>query len=489
MSAKMTITKLLFIQTAPQTPHYHRPFTSHVNYKTQSDFNDLIGQGKNELTSAKLVNLASEIIHPQTNHNGIVNIPGGWETQRLRFFMEVEGITDYHGAKRSQIISGFTDRYEVSLNGFIDPNTKMYFNNNISILESTIWTPNGQATRRAVENAAHILHADPMVGIQGAKNVSLRPADVFSVLGSGALDENSGIIDCNAMFVNGMQTATRRDEFSPSYLEKTYNSFLAASTQDLAFTSSDVYYKAKDYSRPPSLAFDNFIRSIKSNSSLNSADFITYEELCGQFLGLDKIAKVYRVGSGIKNVSNYTPQSTAHWGGANFETIDANYLINSVPALMTDLMLMEINFATSNDTIDGTPRTTIQGFNGFSQKVNMTDNIKAFIVRFEHEYMPYLTRNNARCVKLLMHVDLLGESFIKIQYDQNPPYDFLGSSFCDGFFSPLISNDAVRLQSIAHNFNTLLSNTDTQYIGVEANQPLANIQSAPTFNPIPATRI
>lgn len=469
--SNMSITKLLFIQTGEQNIHYHRPFDTHVNGNIQTRFNSLLENPKLDITAAGLVNLASDIIHPQSQHNGAVAIPGGWNTQRLRFFMEIENIQDYAGSKRSQIISGFTDRFEISFNGTIDPNTRLYFNNNISIVENLIWTPNGQASRRVVENAGHILHGDPTVTITGAKNVSLRPSDVFSVLGSGALMDNSSMIDCNTVFSNGMQIANRRDEFSPSYLEKTYNSYLAASSTDNAHTNSDVFYRAREYSRPLSLGFDKFIRTLKSNTSLQYSDFVTYEELCAQFMGLDSIAKIIRVGNELKNVSAYNPTAVCHWGGANHETIDANYLLNAVPALMTDLMLMEVNFATTNDTISATPITTIQSFNGFSSKVNMTDHVRAFIVRFEHEYMPYLTRNGTRVVKLMMHLDLLGESYIKIQYDHNHAYEFMASSFCDGFFSPLISNDPTRLQSMAHNFQTLLSNTDTMY-GLEANQSI-----------------
>lgn len=481
------ISKLVFIQTGEQNPHYHRPFDSHVNQNIQNQFNDLLNGPKMEVTTAGLVNLASQIIHPQANHNGIVNIPGGWNNKRLRFFMEVENIQDYAGSKRSQIISGFTDRFEVSFNGSLDPATKMYFNNNVSILESSIWLPTGMATRRTVENASHILHAVPDVGIRGAANVSLRPSDVFSVLGTGALDNSSSMIDCNSMFVNGMQIAKRRDEFSPSYLESTYNSYLAASSSDNAHTSGDVYYKAKDYSRPASLNFDKFMRTLKSNSSLQYHDYVTYEELCNNFMGLDNIVKVIRVGSDMRNVSLYNPNSVQHWGGANYETVDADYLLNAVPALMTELMIMEINFAVSNDTINGQAITTVQNFNGFSSKVNMSDHIRAFIVRFEHEYMPYLTKNGQRLVKLMMHLDLLGETYIAIQYDHNQKYEFTASSFCDGFFSPLISNDAVRLQSIAHNMQTLLSNTDTSY-GLEP--PMgSNVTPFNNFPPVASSSL
>ena len=461
--ANMQISKLVFIQTGEQNPHYHRPFDSHVNINIQNQFNDLLNGPKMQVTTAGLVNLASQIIHPQANHNGIVNIPGGWNNKRLRFFMEIDNIQDYAGSKRSQIISGFTDRFEVSFNGSLDPNTRLYFNNNVSILESSIWLPSGMATRRTVENASHILHADSQIGIKGPSKVSLRPSDVFSVLGTGALDESTTMIDGNSVFVNNMQVAKRRDEFSPSYLESTYNSYLAASSTDSAHTSGDVYYKAKDYSRPASMNFDKFMRTLKSNTSLQYHDYVTYEELCNEFNGLDNIVKVIRVGNELKNISLYNPASVQHWGGANYETVDADYLLNAVPALMTELMIMEINFAATNDTINNGIITTVQGFNGFSSKVNMTDHIRAFIVRFEHEYMPYLTKDGNRLVKLMMHIDLLGETYISIQYDNNHKYEFTASSFCDGFFSPLIANDPVRLQSIAQNMQTLLCNTETNY--------------------------
>lgn len=475
----VSITKLIFIETDEQTPQYYRPFDTHVDYNIQNEFNSLLSDRK-ELTAARLSTIGTNIIKPQTQHTGLVAIPGGWNQKKLRFFMEVDSNVDYAGSKRSQIITGFTDYCDVSFGGCINPNTKMYFNNNISILESAVYYNNQQATRRAIENVKHILHADPTFTVTGNKAASMRPEDAFSIMSSGALSESTTVVDCNTAFVNGMQTATRRDSFSPSYLEKVYNSYNAAISTNNSFTSEDSYSKARDYCRPTSDSFDNFIRLLKNNTSMNYGDFLTYGELCGEFKGLDTIVKVIRKGNNVSTLSNYNANSVSHMAGANYETIDSNYLFNSLPALMMDLMLSDINFAITNDTLNGLPVTTVQSFNGFSNKINMSEYISSFKFRFEHEYFPYISKNGLRKVKLLVHMDIVGESYIKVQYDDNHSYEFLSSTFCDGFFSPLITNEPIRLQRLAGDLNTLLSNTDTIY-GVETSNYQTNFDNSVMF--------
>lgn len=475
----MNITKLIFIKSGPQTQQFLRPYTGHINPGLQNEFNNVVRNEQGGLSTA-IVDLSSKILFPNPQHQGMISLPGGWENNKLRFFLEIDNITNYAGGKRSQIISGFTDICDVSHMGTLNPNTKLYFNNTLSILQSTIWTSNGQAESRRMESSSHILHSDPSVTMNGPKAVTLRPKDVFSVLASGALDSSSNLIDCNAMLTNGMQIASRRDEFAPSYVERSYKAYNAATSQKEAATEQDLFYTAKNYTNQQTQAFDNFIRALKSGTSLSAYDYVTYEELCSNFPGLDDLAKVIVQSNEVMSASQYNSGSVSGWQGANFETLDANYLIHSLPSLMMDLMISEINIASTNDTLNGAYITTIQGYNGFSNKVDMKPYIQSFITRFEFEYMPMLTKNNARLVKVLLHMDLLGESYIKLQYDNNHAYEFLAPSFCDGFFSPLISNSQANLQQLAGTFNTLLSNVGVDFPSSLLQMP-GTAQTIPSF--------
>lgn len=457
----MRISKLFFMKVGGQQAQYSRPFHSRVDPQIQSEFN-FLANNKEPILSSNIMDLSSKIIFPNPQHSGIVNIPNGWENQKLIFFMEIEDQTDYAGSMRTQVITGFTDKADYTMSGKLAPDTRLYFNNSVSILESTVWTPNGQTKSRRMENSAHILHADAGVGIRGPSALSMRPTDIFGILSSDALQHDTMVIDCTPLFHNGTQLASRKDEYSPTYIERAFKSYDAANSNHHS-SDRNVFYDAKNYSKQMSSNLSNFILKLKANSSLSYSDYVTYEELCSVFYA-DQIATIFTQANDVTPAgmtSTYTASNTCGWQGANYETIDANYLIHSMPSLMVDMLISDVSLASTNDTLNGEIKTIIQGVNGFSSKIDMRNYIQAFISRFDFEHMRKLTMNNQRLVKLNLNMNLMGESYIRIQYDNNHPYEFLAPSFADGFFSPLITRNQQDLREMAHTFDTLLSNTNT----------------------------
>ena len=475
----MNIVKLVFVQTGGQVKQFIRPFTAFVNQNIQNSFNEAITGSLNNITP-HISGIANDIIHPQSVHQGEVAIPNGWGEQKLRFYMEVES-PEYAGGKKTVIVSGFTDIYDVSYNGMINPETRMYINNTLTVNDSNVMTPNGIITQRNVVNSQHVLHGNSRLAITGPSLVTLRPYDVFSQLGSGVLSENSaGFIDCNAMFDNNMQLASRKDEFSTTYLNNAYKAYNAANKNDSSYdiveenknrafmnnysSDQDVYINAKKYSTQFTKGHDDFIRILKMRTSMNHQDFFTYGELCDACGGnsVDNIAQVVRKGNEVKNLSMYNPFSTASWAGANYETVDASYLAHAIPSLMLDLMLSEIHVASTNDNIFGGVKTTVQACNGFSNKLDITPYMHGFIQRFEFEIMPVLTKQNTRKVGIFLHFNIIGESYIKLKYDNEHFHEFSIPTFCDGFFSPLISRSQMDLQNMSRTLDILLNNVTTQ---------------------------
>lgn len=468
----MRVVKLLFMKVGGQQTQFSRPFHSRVDQNIQNEFN-FLANNKEPVLASNMIDLSSKIIFPNPQISGIVNIPNGWENQKLIFFMEIEDQVDYAGSTRTQVITGFTDKCDYSFSGTLAPDTKLYFNNSVSILESTVWTPNGQTKSRRMENSAHILHAEAIPSIRGPSALSLRPVDVFGVLASDALVNDTSVIDCTAMFHNGMQLSSRKDEFSPTYIEKAFKSYDSARNNHHG-SDQALYYDAKNYSKQMSSNLSNFVMKLKANSSLAYSDFVTYEELCTTF-NVDQIAQIFTQANQVTPAgmtSTYTAANTCNWNGANYETIDANYLIHALPALMVDMLISDVSLASTNDTLNGEIKTVIQGVEGFSSKIDMRNYIQAFINRFEFEHMRRLTNNNQRLVKLNLNMNLMGESYIKLQYDNNHAYEFLAPSFADGFFSPLITRSQDDLRGLVHTFDTLFSNTGTDVGGIQ-NSPIS----------------
>jgi hypothetical protein len=262
----------------------------------------------------------------------------------------------------------------------------------------------------------------------------------------------------------GPQRVYRKNTYAPAYIENVVGAYNLANAQNkYNGANEEIAGSAKGTVLDPSISTDGFFGRVRRNTLFAENGSITYGELQMLSPGVDSIAKVIINGAIVDNTP-YSINSTSGWNGANYETIEVTNLVQAIPALMMELMISEIDIASTNDTINGMPFSTVQKFNSFTNKIDMRPYIQAFIDRFNNEVMRELTKFGQRKVSLNLIMDLTGSSFIRIQIDNNHAYDFVSPSFCDGVYSPMISNSQGTLQKVTNDFNHIFNNLDTKYV-------------------------
>jgi hypothetical protein len=109
---------------------YNRGYTSGLRDRDVIDeFMNATDDG-NRITAANISSIASDIITltSDVDQKSPIYIPGGWGEQRRAFVMVVE--TDHYGDERKfQVITGFTDRVDVSHGGHVAPDLELFINN------------------------------------------------------------------------------------------------------------------------------------------------------------------------------------------------------------------------------------------------------------------------------------------------------------------------------------------------------------------------
>ena len=460
------VTKLVMMQTGGINDQFARPFNPNLNADNLAHIQSVTDGGQ-IINSAVLSGVAGSILRPSAQHEGLIQIPNGWREQRLRFFMEVElGQDALGGAANVQVLTGFTDYVGATVNGNIDPNMQLYFNSAITLRRTNISTPNGMVMGTHVVDASQILtgKAEMRMGSQGTVHHAMRPQDVFAVISQGALGDSMQVNDTRHTFVNGPMKSNRTNALAPEYLSKTLRAQQQAEHRVDTYESGDeIANVARGIVQDPNIGTDLFFGTLKRHLGFGEGDYITYGALCQLDPNTDNIASVIMVGNGMQQVSAWGVENTAHWNGANMETVAATILSQAVPAIMMELMLSEAHLMATNETLNGEYLVTMQHFNGFSDKVDPRPYAARLLERLKVEVLRDLTQNNLIQFRLTMNVKLTGETMISISMNGQPAIDFVCPSFCDSLMAPVITTNKQTLYGLAHDLSSLFTNIDTKH--------------------------
>ena len=85
-------------------------------------------EGGRDLDSTRLAGVAGKAIRPQAVPQSQIIIPNTFNERRCIFMFAVETITSATGHPKITIMSGYTDRIDVTLHGSVAPDLRMYIN-------------------------------------------------------------------------------------------------------------------------------------------------------------------------------------------------------------------------------------------------------------------------------------------------------------------------------------------------------------------------
>lgn len=460
------VSKLVFMQTGSYNDQFSRPYQANLNTENLGVIQE-VTHGGQIINNAVLSGVAGSILRPTAQHEGIVQIANGWGEKRMRFFMEVElGHDAMGGAALVQVLCGYTDHMGVTLSGAVDPRMQLYFNSSITVRRTATPTPNGLVNAAHVVDASQVLigKADLRMGGGGTVHHAMRPQDVFAVMSQGALGDSSFVQDTRHTFVNGPMKSSRSNAAAPEYLSKVLKAqALAENNVQNSGSGEDIANVARGIVQDPNISTDMFFGHLKRHTGFSEGDCITYADLCRMDPGTDQIAQAIMVGNGMQQASAYGAEHTAHWNGANMETVAATILSQAVPAIMMDLMLSEVHLMATNETLNGEYLVTMQHYNGFTDKVDLRPHANRLMERLKIEILRDLTQNNLIQFRLTLHINLAGETFMRISMNGQPEIDYVCPSFCDALMAPVLTANKQTLYTMAHDLGSLFSNIDTTH--------------------------
>lgn len=463
------ITKLLFVPTGSYHDMALRPYNLNVSGESL-DRLTLATDGFNNLSSGAFAGIAGSILRPMTQSVGTLSIPNGWNESRLMFMMEVvhtSGAFDVEdSAVRVQYISGYTDYAgDVSYNGRLDPNMRLYLN---TVINTREFRGN---QRRGVSANRYLQQNAGQSGPHGGNYFAMRPRDVCQSVGNSGLGDYVTADYRTSLSTRPLMSNVRND-LPTDYMARTFQSYkLAMHTADAQDDIPSLMDKVASNTSDDAALDDPFVLNLYRNTELAEGSCFSYGELCSLFPETDNTARVLPPADTMSRdigFATHRAQDSQHWAGSNTETIVSTIVGSSVPSLMTDAMLTQVSFYITNDTVNGQPEmewlSPPQSFmmNGESLETQAT----YFMGRMLQEIFRDLTNNGNMTITLTLFSDLvMADTRMEVQVDGGDIVPFCVPNFASSMITPVIANDRSQLDDMAAGVNQIFDSMSPSALG------------------------
>ena len=438
----MRVNKFIFIETGTYSDMHHRPYSLQFDQNQLNAVYDATNGGAS-ITPTTIAEPLAGVATPSATVSNQVQIPQGWGSKRFAFMLEIEhsiqGMTVY------DVMSGYTDHADVTIHRTIDPNMRLYINSMTRVRTRHMPTPHGMIEVPSPVKTSQVLNdltqSNTMFGSE--PKFTVRPEDVFFVVGGGHVNENGNILSTpSTTFAMGAKTATRSETSSTTYMASILNAFAQYFGQldPNHDTYADVSFEAARSVTATGINNNTLINNMQMATNVARDGYFTFNQLlqaCPD--AWDRLHTVYSDNNLMHGYSS--PQDSQHMNGADPTTVAATMLANTLSALMSDALLTDL-------VIDGTNcvvghhepyMINIQNAVGFSDKVDVRALNSRLVNRIKVELMPTLTHNGLMSVSFHASVRLMYETRIRISLNGGPMVDYCVPTFSDGLFSPLIT--------------------------------------------------
>lgn len=495
-NTRINVESFIAVQTGTYQEQWARPFKSKVDDNVIKGLVTATRGGMN-LGAASVQEIACDVITPQAEVEGQVNIAHGFRSRRFRCLLTVcESHPFIEGTTTRRVFYGYSDHCDASMN-YLDPNMRIYLNSETIIAEAIRNTVNGPQRQASIVASNQIISPmEPTQINQGnglfarASSFLIRPEDNFNLMQTNLVAQNlnasgmfPGLVDTSydhrSMVGEGGQFkySMRRDTSPTRYLSNSLAAYQHAvqESKDNHINAGDsfnsdmqskevVYGEASAACRNHDIHRNTFLQVLNDNSSYMEKGYVTFGELCKLFpemynnQGRDVTQFAMDDGRSIRKVT--MAEDSQVWSGADYTSIGASLLAQAIPSIMMDTFFRSFSFAVTNGS--GKNKYVFEphpdACKAIVGGIDMTQYIIEFERRLRVDVLNNITRGNELPFKISMYSDLVGDSIIDICIGNNHVERFVAPTFADSLFSPVITRDRNAAGNIANDLTWLVSN-------------------------------
>lgn len=450
--------------------------TSHVDMNTVEGLRMQTTQGNN-LEAPNLSGLAGNMLRTDMNSARILNIPNGFDQERLRIFVHVTSASQM-GSNFNYYYSGFTDHVGIDDQGNFNPNMQIFLNGCIMVSSTYRNTPNGLQPIHVVNDVSHLLNPNTMganyqtqfdANLQPSNSPStLRPYDVFSNNACQESQTQSGIPVLNFATTVSPKSMNRLNYIPQNYLSTSLKAMRFASDQTQFDTTVDKYNSMQSMVTERQITSDQFINDLNQAQFLTNG-WVTFGQLANIHPEIKDGTRVAYAAQGavIKDQSQnmYVPrvgqyENFANSNGINksTEAMIAQTLLSTLPGILLTNLLRKCRIIVTNMSpnqpglivrCDSPEPIAEMPTEVVASRIGVLESIMTKAV------FNYLPINVHAPILMTIMSDLFGTTFMSISYNGQPEVKFAVPSFADSMASPLVAQSKQPLDQMTNDFSFL----------------------------------
>jgi hypothetical protein len=463
----MRVVKLVVQTTGTYNDQWRRPLVSQMDGHTLNQVESVIDRTKS-LDSLAFAQPAFAFLKPSPTPESRSIIANGWQTERLRFWLNVV-VEDNMGIATNHYYWGYTEYSDLSLSGRIDPNMIFTINSFSSTKTVHQRTPNGVRVLQTPILSSQVLSAPKYEGVADpGKLFSLKPESVIDDLGTEDLRDHTTTFLNTSTVISSPTPSARNNNVPPNYVAKLvrgyYNTLMGnsdgAETYSQQLDHVKEVIKSEDGYEDPFLAWlqDRRVKvyvglgNMLAHNQLKIEDLETLDPGCS--------ARVH-VANDPRIVNNmHRAGQTCDWGASTPEAQFATLLAQSLPAYMSQFQLTRLVVQSTNMQINGEIMTLITSYDSINNQEDLSFVLQALQQRLNTELFMALSHGNSLPFEVEVACDMIGETWVTISLAQNNQEQYVCPTFCDSLFTPMTSSDERTLQGLTHDFGQVFRMLD-----------------------------
>lgn len=451
------VKKFVIFETGTYNKQYRRPYTTDWNLSSMKMIEERL-QNQQKFVPALIGGVASNFVAPAATFESIAPIEGvGWDERRLRWMMLVE----YRyptGGSVEEVLLGYTDRLGVTPNGHFDPDMRFIINMTMQVRSHIERSPMGNITRTNVGESTHLISNNGWNGVYNTPvaETRLRPADMFAIMSRHHIDLGPNTFDTRSTNMGNVVRSRRSNGNPANYvtaiMENYKNAYHATTDhEDL----QKLYGAARGFCEEASASQDKFLTAIKEvRGEDNIRNFFQWADVERLSDGLTHVTKVQLLSPQARMQVHQAGQ-TADWADRGRGPVVATIIGQSLPAILLEFGITKAAISATNNVFGAQHTVVIANVDSFSN-ANLAPYMEAIKARIVSEVLNDVSFNNEISYEIQMQIDVMGESFIRLNID-GEWLDYVIPSFSDALMAPIMTTDGNRIQTLSNDFMALMN--------------------------------
>jgi hypothetical protein len=502
-SSKRRIRSIFIQQTGTYNNQWRRPMEMQCTPELQDRIVDKFAHSSS-IGAIDLVTADSQLIVPSAKPQSPVGIVNGWDTKRLKFWIVIE-VEDNLKCVDVITVQGYTEHGELSMSGQFDPRMTFFINNvtqSRSTLINNVQTYNLGYSMQMLHNSDYQGSFTPTQ----SQFFGLTPKNVFSAMenqnyfhtaNASDLMSSELIYDTTNQVTKAPNVTSRTTGLASDYASKILNTYVGEklANRDDRKPENPSAYSAHDeslYAEQRSHFYSNCSGLVDDSAYLKKNDFLMFlnsrkglnmawnTSMLSNAFTLDDLL-AYDPMATHPDVLHLVPDTggqhhsgiTASWQSTDQETVFATVIAEGVASLASQCGMYRVVFKAGNRvTADGKVHFVYEDVRTVNRDHQSIKDISTFEYRVVSELLSIASFSNQMGFEVHVICDLAGETWVNVKLENNPEITYVRPTFCDSLLSPLVTNQAASLDSLATNFETLGENI--YYAKMETSKQILN---------------